>query len=270
MKIINPNSKRAFVNLFSDFVLQKLGKSSKTIVQVTLFNNFIIVNGKTDSEVNFDLMEIKNEFIEKNSDLIKKIDIDKNLGTLDLIEKTSDFFKNNCFRYHLDLYNTKRPLYHKNVIDFVFNDNHDTVDWRYGIFFEIPHNSLLPVHNFKFSPLQVTSEFPYGYSLSIGRSLLYYAEYISYNIFNTISVDNFKMLITNQKNLDGEPIIDVISKSPFPGEKIKSLILDNFDFDLEKFHTLFDEYNFADEILNLTAEKPWLVKNIIPQDLFIF
>jgi hypothetical protein len=65
MKLINPNSKRAFVNLLSDFILQRLGKTSKTIIQITIFNNFIIAYGKTDSEVSYDLSEIKDSFFEK-------------------------------------------------------------------------------------------------------------------------------------------------------------------------------------------------------------
>jgi hypothetical protein len=79
-----------------------------------------------------------------------------------------------------------------------------------------------------------------------------------------------KLLITNQKNLDGDQIIEIESKSPYPQDKIKSLILDNFDFDLEKFNSLFQDYNLCDEIKKPTGKKPWLVKNIVPQDLFIF
>jgi hypothetical protein len=48
------------------------------------------------------------------------------------------------------------------------------------------------------------------------------------------------------------------------------LILDNFDFDLEKFNSLFEDYDLCDEIKKPTGKKPWLVKNIVPQDLFIF
>lgn len=270
MKLFNPLSKKAFVNLFSDFILQKLGKTTKTIIQVTLYQNFIVIYGKTDSKEKIDFDTIKEEFIEENKELCKTISVSENLGTLNLIEVTPDFFKNNCYRYYLDLHNTERPLYHKNSINFHFNEFIDSVEWKKELFLEIPHNSILPQETFKFSPLQVTSEFPHGYSLNIGRSLIYYSEYISYNLFNTLSVNHMEMLITNQKNINDDQIIEIKSNSLYPKENIKSLILDNFDFDFDKFNVLFNEYDLCDEIKKPTGEKPWLVKNIVPQDLFIF
>jgi len=78
------------------------------------------------------------------------------------------------------------------------------------------------------------------------------------------------MLITNQKNVNDDQIIEVQSKSPLPSEKITSLILDNFDFDLDKFNNFFSDYDLCDEIKNVTSPKPWIMKNIIPQDLFVF
>jgi hypothetical protein len=270
MKLINPKSRRAFVNLFADFILQKLGKTSKTIIQITLYDNFIVIYGKTDSEEVLDIDSVKKEFFEINKELCEKISVSENLGILNLVQKNSDYFKNNCYVYYLNLYNTERPLYHKKALNFHFNEFHDTVEWKNELFLEVPHNSLLPVDKFKFSPLQITSEFPYGYGLNIGRSLLYYAEYISHNIFSTISVENMKLLITNQKDLNGDQIIKVDSKSPFPVEKIQSLILDNFDFDLDKFSERFYDYDLCDEIKNVTSSKPWLIKNLETQDTFIF
>jgi hypothetical protein len=79
-----------------------------------------------------------------------------------------------------------------------------------------------------------------------------------------------EMLITNQKNINDDQIIEIKSNSLYPKENIKSLILDNFDFDFDKFNVLFNEYDLCDEIKKPTGEKPWLVKNIVPQDLFIF
>jgi hypothetical protein len=270
MKLINSQSKKAFVNLFADFILQKFGKTTKTLIQINLFTNFIVINGITDSEENLDLNLIKEEFFEENKELCKEIKINKNIGTLNLLDKKTDFFKNNCYRYNLNLYNTERPIYNKNSINFYFNEFVDSVEWKNELFLEIPHNAILPQENYKFSPLVYTSEFPYGYSLNLGRSLIYYAEYISHNVFNTLSVEHMKLIITNQKKLDGDQIIKIESKSPYPQEKIESLILDNFDFDLEKFNSLFQDYNLCDEIKKPTGKKPWLVKNIVPQDLFIF
>jgi hypothetical protein len=270
MKLINPKSKRAFVNLFSDFVLQKLGKNTKTIIQTTLYDNFIVVNGKTESDNDINIGEIKTEFFELHNKFFKELDIKETIGTLNMISKTDNFFKNNCYRSYLDLYNTKRPLYHKNVLNYYQNSEWDAVGWRKELIVEVPHSSILPTCRFTFSPIDITSEFPYGYGLKIGRSLIYYAEYVALNIFGSISVENMKMMITNQKNTDGDQIIEIKSNSPYPSDKIKSMILDNFSFNLEQFEEKFLDYELSNEILNVEGDKPWLIRNIVSQDLIIF
>ena len=45
-------------------------------------------------------------------------------------------------------------------------------------------------------------------------------------------------------------------------EKVKSLILDVFDFNLGKFQSKFlENYNLSTEIDNQLSSKPWLVKD---------
>jgi hypothetical protein len=269
MKLINPKSKKAYVNLLADFILNKLGLFSKTIIQVNLFDNFFIVEGVTDSDLELDFEEIKNEFFIKHSDLYDELNLIPTIGSLSLIKKNKDFFKNNCYRNYLEFYDTQRPLYHKNLLDYSFKNNYYSVEWKKGYFFEIPHNSLLPIENFTFSPLTTFSEFPYGYSLNLGRSLIYYSEYIVFNIFNSIGSNHLKLMVTNQKDAGGDQIIELKSQSPFPQQKIKSIILDNFDFNIENFNNKFLNYDFADEILNVKNEKPWLIKNVQVNDLVI-
>jgi hypothetical protein len=269
MKLINPKSKRAFVNLFSDFVLQKLGKNTKTIIQTTLYDNFIVVNGKTESDIDVNIGDIKTEFFETYKKFLIDLEIKEHIGTLNMISKTDDFFKNNCYRYYLDLFNTKRPLYHKNVLNYHQSGEWDTVQWRKELIVEVPHSSILPTHKFVFSPLQVTSEFPYGYGFKVGRSLVYYAEYISLNIFGSISVENMKMMITNQKNTNGDQIIEIKSNSPYPSDKITSMVLDNFSFNLEPFEDKLIDYDLSNEILDVEGDKPWLVRDKI-KDLILF
>lgn len=268
MKLINPTSKKAFVNLFSDFVLENLGKNTKTVIQTTLYENFIMINGITDSNVVIEIGKIKEDFFKKYEELIKNIELSEKISTFNTIKKSPEYFKNNCQRLYLDLYNTDRPIYHRNVLNYHQENKWDSVDWNNEIILEVPHNTILPNEKFVFSPIQITSEFPFGHSLELGRSLIYYGEYISFNIFNTISVDNFKMVITNQKNINGDPIISISSKSPYPKEKIESMILDNFNFDLESFNNLLSKYDLCEEITNVRNEKPWLIKNMQPQDLY--
>ena len=49
MRLINKNSRRGIVNLFADFILSKIKKTEKSIIQVTDCGAFMIVNGLTTS-----------------------------------------------------------------------------------------------------------------------------------------------------------------------------------------------------------------------------
>ena len=65
MRLLNKNSKRFIVNLFSDFILSKIDKTEKTIIQVSDCNSFIVVAGKSTSKEILDLQLIKGEFFIK-------------------------------------------------------------------------------------------------------------------------------------------------------------------------------------------------------------
>ena len=52
-------------------------------------------------------------------------------------------------------------------------------------------------------------------------------------------------------------------------ENVKSIILDNFDFNFTSFNKNLNDYDFCRDILNQYEEKPWLVKNINSKDLII-
>ena len=60
-----PKSRRSICNLFADFLLTKIGLDSKTIIQVTDCNNFLVVNGMTESEDLLGIFTLKDEFNEK-------------------------------------------------------------------------------------------------------------------------------------------------------------------------------------------------------------
>jgi hypothetical protein len=75
MRLINKNSKRGIVNLFADFILSKIKKTEKSIIQVTDCGPFMVVNGLTTSSEYLDINEIKNEFKESFSDLLKDLEI---------------------------------------------------------------------------------------------------------------------------------------------------------------------------------------------------
>ena len=55
--------------------------------------------------------------------------------------------------------------------------------------------------------------------------------------------------------------VKVISDSLLPKEKIESLVLDCFDMDLTEFKERLSDYNFTNDILDETLEKPYLVQD---------
>ena len=53
-------------------------------------------------------------------------------------------------------------------------------------------------------------------------------------------------------------------------EKVKSLVLDVFDFNINKFsNDYLNEYDIEDDIINQAKDKPWLVKDRT-KDLIMF
>ena len=86
MKLINLKTKKGVVNLFADFIISKIDSSLDTIIQVTDFNHFLIVNGTTESNELLDLKKIKDEFVSENQTLIKEVGYNENLSIMDLIQ----------------------------------------------------------------------------------------------------------------------------------------------------------------------------------------
>jgi hypothetical protein len=96
----------------------------------------------------------------------------------------------------------------------------------------------------------------------MGRLELFYSEYVCNHLFASLATDRMEFMITKQKNDDEDLIISVNSNSIYSKEKIKSLILDVFDFNLGKFQSMFlEDYNLTTEIETQLSSKPWLVKD---------
>jgi hypothetical protein len=127
--------------------------------------------------------------------------------------------------------------------------------------------SILP-SKFTIAPIQMTSEFPHGYSLSMGRTLFYYSEYIANQILTSSMANQMDILLTN-KVTNGEQVIDFKFDSLISEEKIKSMVLDIFDFDFEGFNKRLESYDLCDDIKKPTESKPWLVKDKHPNDLLV-
>lgn len=223
MRKLEKNTRRYFVNLFADFILSKLEKTENTIIQVTDCENFVIVNGQTTSKTVLDLGSIKKEFSESFGDLLKSLNME-DINILDII------------RYEQEI-----PTYQKSIVSV----NKDLYVDEYEPAIE----------------LSITSEFPYGYSLNCGRSILYYSHYIFNHMYNLLDINKLQFKYSSKLDENEDYKIKVISDSHIPKEKIKSLILDVFDMELTEFNDRLLNYNLIDDILDPTLDKPYLVQD---------
>jgi len=225
MRLINKNSRRGIANLFADFILSKIKRTEKSIIQVTDCGAFMIVNGLTTSNEYLDINKIKNEFKESFGDVLKELEM-LDLNTIDVI------------RYNEDI----KPI-HKGWV--IVNKN---------TFVEEPYPDI--------SEISISSEFPYGYSLDCGRINTYYSHYIMNHMFNLLGVDEVSFYFTNEEE-DEDLKIKIVSDSKINKKSIKSLILDVFDFDMESFRERLSDYNLIDDILNPNRDKPYLKQDLL-------
>lgn len=229
MRLINKNSRRGIVNLFADFIVSKIDPKERSIIQITDCEVFMVLNGQTTSEIELNIDELKNEFNETYKDILKSLGLEH-------------FNVINIIKYGVDIVPIETGW----------------VDTNKSVFVE---------ENESFSEISISSEFPYGYSLRTGRSMVYYSHYILNQISSTIGSDN--MFIHFLPKVEDEMDIKVITNSMYDSKTIKSLILDVFDFDLEDFSNRMESYDLTQDILNPEGEKPYLVQDRL-EDVIIF
>lgn len=237
MKLTVLNTKQGVVNLFTDYILKKIGQSTQTIISVANLNDVVIcVNGVTETSTILDLQELKEEFNKEYSEICEVTGFNKIVGLIDLVAYES------------------KPTGHSRWFSFVKNKN-----------------NIIETTNNDDNFLQITSKFPHGHSLTVGRELLYYSEYIAHNILTPTDSEKIDIKITKNKldEYDQEIYLKTYSKY-YSTDKIKSLILDIFDFNFEDFGRIINEYDIMNDLLNPTQEKPWQIKDKHPNDLIIF
>lgn len=225
MRLINKNSRRGVVNLFADFILSKISPEHKSIIQVTDSGPFMVVNGVTTSNDLLDIVEVKDEFITTFSDILKELDI-TNINFIDLTR---------------------------------YNQEIDMIDNGWVSINKIPFTDYPEPTN----ELSITSEFPYGYSLDCGRLMTYYSHYIFNHMFNLLGVNEVSFYFTKEQNDDEDFDIKITSSSKINEGTIKSLILDVFDLDLERFKDKLVGYNLIDDILHPGGVKPYLTQDML-------
>jgi len=276
MKYINENSNRGIVNLFADFLVKEINKTQTydVVIEVTDCGKFFVVNGMTNSDKILDLVKIKEIFFENHKSQLKNFGYDF-INIIDLIVYNRDLKKKTDYTF--DFYNSERPIYHNDILVTILENpqpkfNSITYNNRLEYELDYSEDDTSNLEYYTYSPLNITSEFPHGYSLSMGRQELYYSEYICNQLFDVIlSTNRYTQLTFKYSSIkvDEDNQIDVNVKSIYPKKDIVSMVLDVFDFDMLVFNNKIKDYDIMEDITNPFGDKPWLVKDRI-KDLILF
>ncbi len=268
MDYIRLNTNRGLTNLLSDFILLEIIQNEKydAIIEVSDFGRFFVVNGMTSRKEILNLSEITSKFKNEYSDLLSELNYEE-LNVIDLIIYDNELVKKEEFWF--TFYNTERPCYSQKIIE------QSTTDLNYqkisnsSIELDFSENRTNDLEFFTYTPLNISSEFPHGYSFNMGRGHYYYSEYICNHLFKTLMCDEIKFKCSTIKDLNDDYNINIITNSTYNKEKTKSLVLDVFDFNLNKFKNKLVDYNYIKDITEPLGEKPWLVKDNI-KNIIVF
>jgi hypothetical protein len=223
MRKLEKNTRRYFVNLFSDYILSKFEKQDDTIIQVTDCETFIVVNGITTSNKEINLNDLKMEFIESFKELFDSLGI-KEINVIDII------------KYEQSIEEFKKGWVSVNKSQYVTEEE--------------------PI-----SEINVSSEFPYGHSLGCGRGMYYYSHYIFNHMYNLLGIDKLYFFYSNELDEDEDYKIKISSDSKISSKTIKNLVLDVFDMDLTLFNEKLLNYDFIKDILDPESPKPYLIQD---------
>jgi len=240
-----PRSRRSICNLFAEFLLDKLGLDSKTIIQVTDCNNFFVVNGMTETEDILGVFSLKDEFNEKYKNLIDT----PITHTFDLIKYGVKVSERNTIQFTYYTTSENVSYHHSQLENYTLNKLGSHYDGLKS------HDEI--ENNF----LSVSSEFPYGYSLNQGRLLYYYGKHIAYNFTSSIQEPKINLTLTNDQS-EEDKLISVFGDNPYPDENLKSYLLDMFDFNYEKLNEEIKKVDLSLEITNPLEDFECLKKRI--------
>ena len=263
MKYINEKSIRGLTNFLADYIVCHINKKGDfdSVIELTNVGKFIIINGLTTCNELIDLPKIQDELKEDYKDYLSNFP-DLHLNFIDAITYEVSIHEPQelWFKFH-NL--TKRPVF-SSFVEEMLSENNNIISINDKVV-EIDFNDYIDYDGeIVYPPLNINSEFPYGYSLKMGRSQFYYSEYIVYNIFNTIKATSLDLKFSTKTNDNDDFNISVISNSIYNEKHVKSLILDCFDFDINSFSETLNSYNILDDILKPFEVKPWLIKDVQP------
>lgn len=226
-------SRRMFVNLFSEFLLTKFPKDSKTIIQLADCENFLVIKGKTNYKDIIDISKVKEEFQSEFYEYVGN----KKINTIDLIEYDKDI--NDTEIILVDFYNSENPDYSQYQLSMFETDNTKSYDEDN---YEVVDDMI------------VMNSFPYSISLDKGRLLYYYAKHIMYNIPTNYPVEKIRMILSNKS-------VEVYNN----GERdntLESAILDVFDFNMGWIRNELEKINKFSVIINPLNDFEFLKRRV--------
>ena len=272
MKYVNENSNKGIVNLFADFLVKEINKTNQydVVIEVTDCGKFFIVNGLTNSDKILDMVIVKEEFYKEYQPLMEQFGY-KILNIIDVIIYDTELSKKP--EYIFDFHNSSRPIYHSNIMNDLIDNpqpKFNSISYTNRLEYELDYseNNTQHLDFYTYSPLNISSEFPHGYSLSMGRQELYYSEYICNQLFDVILTDKLTFKYSSLK-VDEDNQIDIVSNSIHPKKDIISMVLDVFDFDMLMFNDKIKNYDIIEDMTNPFDTKPWLTRDKI-KDLILF
>lgn len=271
MKYIYPNYRIGIVNKFADFIMTEISKDGNpyTEIKVTQFEPFFVIEGRTSSKKIIDLDLVKERFFEEMKPMLTQLGI-KNVNTIDLIKYNVDGISDEKKEFCFEFFHSTRPVFHERVLNYVYNhsDVWEAVDYTDKLLVYTNEYIEKPLdYSFKDIRGSRQSEFPYGYSLNNGRSAFYYCEYIANQLFPSIKATNMSIKYTDIIDEEtNDPIIEIISNSPYLNSKIKSMVLDVFDFNISRFEIKYlKNYDLMNDLDTQLENKPWLFKDKISE-----
>lgn len=220
------------VNHFADFILSKIDNKRNSIIEVVDLENFLVIKGKTDSIDVLNIQELKQEFLSGNTSehYLKRLN-----NTIDLIEY--DAKMDEVTEMEIILYNSQNCHYPQKTIEYS----------------EFPFSENLSPNKFT-----TKSGFPFGYSLSQGRLLYYYAKHITYSIPTNFPFEKIRYKICNSNSKEN---FDVSLDNYYDTEEsLKSAILDTFDFDMGWIENNYKKSELFYEIENPSEDFDFLKK----------
>lgn len=246
MVLKSPTSKLSIVNLFADFILNKIPKEEETIIQVVDCFNFYVVKGKSTYNEPLNLSTVRDEFVSKYEDFLGERKLSH---IIDLIDYDSKLIStdNLTFKYY---YGSDNCSY--TTLQTKHYSEDPSKSYEHSEFIkEITDNDLVYI-----------SQFPHGHSLSQGRLLYYYGKHIFYNIPSSYPINSLTFNLSTNKNEYGEPSFSVLNSQQNVDEVLTSAILDVFDFDMSWLSTEIKKVDWSIEITNPLQDYDFLKKRV--------